>query len=105
MKKTAKKRLPPGDITKLNDFVRGFVSTGLISAIDQRAKGRPASANRRVLRHALQGGTALTAAVTAAHAVQRRDYAAAVTAAAVGAIGVYTLDCLLREETRETGKE
>ncbi len=105
MKKSAKKRLPPGNITKLNDFVRGFVTTGLISAIDQSAKGRPVLANRRVLRHALQGGTALTAAVAAAHAVQRRDYATAVTAVTVGAVGVYTLDCLLRGKMRKPEKE
>lgn len=100
MKKPAKKLSSPGNVTKLNDFVRGFVSAGL--AIGQRS--RPMLAGH-VLHHALQGGIAMTAATAAAHATQQRNYANAVIAVVVGAAGIYALDCLLRGKTRIPGEE
>ena len=102
MKKSVKKLSSPENVTRLNDFVRGFVSTGLVSALGRRA--RPMFAGH-VLRQALQGGVALTAAVAAAHAVQRRNYASALTATAIGAAGVYALDSLLRGKTRLSGEK
>ena len=52
---------------------------------------------RRVLRHALQGGTALAAGAYAAEAVRCGDFTRAVLATAVGAAGVYALERLLKE--------
>ncbi|MDR2925142.1 MAG: hypothetical protein LBU76_04225 [Azoarcus sp.] len=99
MKKRSKKRLS-GKVSQLNDFARGFVSAGLLSAAKQRAKGR-AFNRRTVLRHALQGGVALAAAVAAGHAAQRRDYAALAVTAALGAAGVFALDDVLRPQPRK----
>lgn len=103
MKKSAKKSPAPKNITKLNDFVRGFVSTGLVCAIGQRPQGGKVHMNRQVLRQALQGGAALTAAVAAAHAAQRRKYANALMAAAAGAAAVYAIDCILCDPARSSG--
>ena len=47
-------------------------------------------------RHALQGGTALSAGSRAAQALHRRDYGSALLAVATGAAGVMLIEHLLR---------
>ncbi|WP_200175091.1 hypothetical protein [Ectothiorhodospira shaposhnikovii] len=86
-------------------FTRGFVTAACISAFQD--VGPPASrpALRRVVRHGLQGGTALMAGTRAANAVRRGDYLSAVTAAAAGAAGVMIIERLLRPSQAREEKE
>lgn len=81
-------------------FVRGFVASACLSAFQD--VGQPATPQnlKRVLRHALQGGTALTAGGRAVAAVERGDYAGALLAAASGAAGVLLIEQLLRENAQ-----
>lgn len=81
-------------------FVRGFVATGLLAAIQGRAARLPGRASRqRVLRLALQGGTALAAGSVAAEALQRREWTTVLTAVAAGGLGVLAVEQLLQDET------
>lgn len=81
-------------------FVRGFVATGLLAAVQDRAARRGARTERqRALRLALQGGAALAAGTVAAEALQGRDWALAATAVAAGALSVLTIERLLQQET------
>ncbi|EHQ52120.1 hypothetical protein ECTPHS_05475 [Ectothiorhodospira sp. PHS-1] len=86
-------------------FTRGFVTAACISAFQDVAPpaGRPAL--RRVVRHGLQGGTALVAGTRAANAVRRGDYLSALTAAAAGAAGVMIIERLLRPSQGREDKE
>lgn len=79
------------------DFTRGFVASGLLSALQDRnaGKGRRIDA-RRTLRHAVQGGIALAAGSTAASALGRQDYLSAAAAALGGAAGVVIIEEWLR---------
>ncbi len=70
-------------------FARGFVVTGLLTAL--KGGGR---SGRDVLRFALQGGAALAAGTVAAEALGRRDYAVAVAAVAAGAVGIVVAEAL-----------
>jgi hypothetical protein len=78
-------------------FTKGFVATSCVSAF--QGVSQPASqANlKRVLRHGLQGGTALAAGSRAAMALSHRDYSGALIATAAGAIGVLLIENLLRD--------
>jgi hypothetical protein len=98
-KRLPRHALPPSGGAGDGSFVRGFVATGCLSAFQDVA--RPASAQqlKRVLRHALQGGTALTAGSRAVAAIDRGDWAGAVLAGAAGAVGVWIIEQLLRERT------
>ncbi|THF63259.1 hypothetical protein [Pseudothauera rhizosphaerae] len=83
-------------------FVRGFVASACLSAI-QGGQRSPSSAEvRRVLRYALQGGTALAAGAGAAAAIERRDYTGALVAAAVGAAGVFVIERMLRDAAQRS---
>lgn len=86
-----------------NHFVRGFVAAGLLSALQQGAiSGKP------VLKHAVQGGSAIASGVAAANALQHRRYADALTAVAAGAAGIAAAEGLSRQsrtsETRDSEK-
>lgn len=72
-------------------FARGFVATGLLSALDGGTK--PGNV---VLRKALQGGAALAAGTVAAAALSRRDYPTAIGAVVVGAIGLFAIDAAFK---------
>lgn len=88
----------PGPVVRGDGgFVRGFVASACLSAF-QDAPGR--ADPRRILRHALQGGTALSAGVHAARALQRQEYARALLAGASGALGVMLVERLLRDDAR-----
>lgn len=69
-------------------FVRGFVATALLSALQDRTGNTAATDWRKVFRHGLQGGAALTAGTIAAEAVIRRDYGTGATAVLAGAVAV-----------------
>lgn len=78
-------------------FVQGFVTAGCMSAFQDRPSPTGAADLKRVLRHALQGGTALAAGRHAAMAMCRQDYTRALAAAAAGAVGVLFIERLLRD--------
>lgn len=86
-----------------DNFVKGFVSTGLLAGIQggtRNARGR--ADPRRVLRLALQGGTALAAGSAAADALQRRAPASALAAIGAGAVGLMLIERLLQDKSLET---
>ncbi|MDT3672171.1 MAG: hypothetical protein ROZ37_17760 [Aromatoleum sp.] len=85
------------------NFVRGFVATGLLAALQDGAAGtsRPGVA-RAALRSALQGGVALAAGSSAADALQKGNYNGALLAVAGGAAGVIAIDYLTRKPARTT---
>lgn len=92
-KKSAQKKLANVGV----DFTRGFVATGLLSLFQDRDRLQIGRADAtRILRHALQGGVALSAGSAAAEAVRQQDYATAMTALAGGAVGVLAIEKLLR---------
>lgn len=82
----------PGD----GSFVRGFVASACLSAFQDVPRPATRKNLKRVLRHALQGGTALTAGSRAVAAVNRGAYGEALAALAAGAAGVLIIENLLR---------
>lgn len=100
MKKRGKKSSPPAPGRALaTDFTRGFVASGLLSALQDHA-GR--ADGRRTLRHALQGGAALAAGSVAAEALARRDALSVLLAVAGGAATILTIEQLLRRRAQPT---
>ncbi|MCK9984863.1 MAG: hypothetical protein AzoDbin1_01335 [Azoarcus sp.] len=83
------------------NFVRGFVATGLLAALQEPA-GRAPAASRAVLKQALQGGTALAAGCAAADAWQRQDLRGVLVAVAGGAAGLAAIDYLARKSARRS---
>jgi hypothetical protein len=81
-------------------FVQGFVASGLLASI-QNQPGRPV-ADKRALRLALQGGTALAAGTSAAQAWQRRDLTRALTALALGTAGVLAIEKMMQDSKEKT---
>lgn len=107
MKRRRAPAWPSGGLATLprrgdGSFARGIVAAGCIAAFQDIAGQRRRATPRRVLRHALQGGTALAAGAEAANAFAQRRYGTALLACAAGAAGVYLIDVLLREESRGT---
>lgn len=91
----------PGD----GSFTRGFVSAGCISAFQDMTTS-PSQVNyKRVLRHGLQGGTALAAGSRAATALRHRDYSGALIATALGAAGVLLIENLIRDSAKPQEEE
>ncbi|CCG41787.1 hypothetical protein [Magnetospirillum molischianum] len=87
-------------------FARGFVTTGLLSMFQDRLEPvSPAPSGRKILRHALQGGAALSAATMVAEALRQRDYPTVLTAAALGAGGVLAAEYLLTHGSSERNEE
>lgn len=83
------------------NFVRGFVATGLLAAL-QEPVGRATPAGRAVLKQALQGGTALAAGCAAADAWQRQDFRGVLVAVAGGAAGLAAIDYVARQSARRS---
>lgn len=78
------KTIQPAPASEIvNNFIRGAVATGLLTAI----QNRPAC-GKTVLKRALQGGSAMAAGVTAANALQARAYGTAALAVLGGALGI-----------------
>lgn len=78
-------------------FAQGFVTAGCLSAFQDRPSPQSPADLKRVLRHALQGGTALAAGSQAAQALRQRDYTRALAATVAGAAGVLLIEQLLRD--------
>ena len=89
LKKSGKK----GGDAPAEVFARGFIATGLLAAIQG---GKTPGSGMKTLRHAAQGGVALSAGVFAAQALSQRRYGAALAAAAAGAAGIWAAETLLR---------
>lgn len=86
-------------------FIRGFVATACVSAFQDTASPQSSAQLKRILRHALQGGTALAAGTHAAAAVKEGNYLGAALAAATGAVGVLALERLLQTQPVATNGE
>jgi hypothetical protein len=85
-------------------FARGFVATALLATLQDRpARGAAPLPGRSILRHAIQGGTALAAGSVAADALLRRDYVLALAAATAGAAGVLAAEYLLNPAGESAG--
>lgn len=88
------------------DFIRGFVATGILSAV-QDLPGRP-HLDRRTLRRAMQGGSALAAGTYAARALRRGENGQALASIAIGMAAVATFEHLLQDQAakeKTNGKE
>ncbi|GAB3375543.1 hypothetical protein [Azotobacter armeniacus] len=83
-----------------NEFTRAFVASACLSAFQGVSHPTSPAQLKRVLRHALQGGTAFAAGARAAAAVRYGDYSGALVSAAVGATGVLLIEQLLRDAAR-----
>ncbi|MBP6725681.1 MAG: hypothetical protein KA132_00510 [Thauera sp.] len=81
-------------------FTQGFVAAGCLSAFQDRPSPASQADVKRVLRHALQGGTALAAGSYAAVALRQQDYTGALVAATAGAAGVLLIERLLRDKAQ-----
>ncbi|WP_096701914.1 hypothetical protein [Magnetospirillum sp. 15-1] len=77
-------------------FVRGFIATALLSALQDRAAGSASPPWRRILRHGLQGGAALAAGTKAAEAIGRRDYRTGTAAVIAGATVIVAAETALQ---------
>jgi hypothetical protein len=88
-------------------FTKGFVASACISAFQDVAQPNSKADYMRVLRHGLQGGTALAAGSHAARSLQQGDYTSALLSVAVGAAGVLLLENLISDKTKakEAGDE
>ena len=77
-------------------FARIFLATALLSTLqDRRQPGKAPLNGRKILRHALQGGAALSAASVAVEALRQRALALALTATAAGAATIWAAETLL----------
>jgi len=81
-------------------FTRGFVTTACLSAFQDVPCPSSSAHLKRVLRHALQGGTAFAAGSRATVALRQGDYSGALLATALGATGVLLIEQLLRDARR-----
>jgi len=80
----------PGDDALANNFMRGFLGSGMLAAFQDRQRQQPSAA--RVLARALQGGTALATGVATANAFQRGETGRALTALLLGSAGVAAIE-------------
>jgi len=93
--KWAARRRRAGAVAGAADlFLRGFVATALLTAV-QKERGGAGVRGRRVLRHAVQGGLALASGSVAASAILRRDYGTAAMGVVAGAAGILVTEHLL----------
>jgi hypothetical protein len=86
-------------------FTQGFVASSCISAFQGVAYPDSKADLKRVLRHGLQGGTALAAGSRAAMALRHGDYSGALLATAAGAAGVLIIEKLLRDSAQPDQEE
>lgn len=107
MSKKQKRRLlgmaVPKDDLPLNNFLRGFVATGLLTALQDRRRAAPEPL--QVLGRAIQGGAALAAGICAANSLQRGECARALGSVVVGTAGIALVECAMNrcEELAEEG--
>lgn len=90
---------PPffGPASGRGDFVKGFIATACIAAVQDRTAPLSRADLKDVVRRALQGGTALAAGTQVAVAVRQQDFTRALIAGAAGAAAVLLIERLLRE--------
>ena len=86
-------------------FVRGFVAAACVSAFQDTQPAYTPKQLKRVLRHALQGGTALAAGAHTAAAFKQGNYLNGLLSAAAGAAGVLALECMLQESSSSQNVE
>ncbi len=87
-------------------FARGFVTTALVAGLQGRREAAfTAPPVRKILRYAVQGGTALAAGTLAADALQSRNISLAMIAVAAGAAGLIAAEYLLDEKENGLGQE
>ncbi len=100
MKKRSRHLLPASETR--GNFVRGFVSAGLLAGFQGGGKKRRSAADgRRILRLALQGGAALAAAGATLDALRRDSPIGALASVATGAAALIAIEKLLHDETTE----
>lgn len=88
------------------DFIRGFVATGILTAV-QDQPARP-HLDRRTLRRAMQGGSALAAGTYAVRASRQGENGRALAGIAIGLAAVATFEHLLQDQAakeKANGKE
>lgn len=80
--------------TLADEFVRGFVTSGLLAAL--QSQGCQPRLDRRTLRLAVQGGAALGSGVAAMRALRGTQYAQALLSVAAGAAAVAAAEYFLQ---------
>lgn len=80
--------------TLADEFVRGFVTSGLLAAL--QSQGCQPRLDRRTLRLAVQGGAALASGVAAMRALRGTQYAQALLSVAAGAAAVAAAEYFLQ---------
>ncbi len=77
------------------EFIKGFVATGTLTAI--QARGMRPAVDRRTLRLALQGGIALATGAAVAEAWRSRAATRALGSAMVGVAALVVTESLMQE--------
>lgn len=85
------------------EFLKGALMTAGLAALQDSPDLQRKSTRRRVLRRALQGGAALSAANSAARSLAQGRPGQALVAASLGAAGVYLIERLLGDATPGAG--
>lgn len=86
----------PATAAAQTDFLRGFIAAGTLGAVQER--GGKSRLDRRTLRLALQGGSALAAGTAAARAWQAGLAGQALVSVALGAGAVVAIEHLLQDQ-------
>lgn len=99
MKARSIARRPPLVPEIQGNFVRGFVSAGLLAGFQSAGEKRRTPANaRRILRLALQGGAALSAGGATVDALRQDSPVRALAAIAAGVVALAVIERLLHDE-------
>jgi hypothetical protein len=101
--KRKRRKTTPAEVSA--NFTRGFVATALLTAIQGRRGGLAGPSGAKVLRYAMQGGTALAAGAATATALQRRNYTDALVAVAGGVASMVAIEYLFNPLGQEEDKE
>lgn len=94
--KRSKKRDVSSQAEVANNFMRGFVASGLLVSLQASRRHTVAPlSGKKILQHALQGGIAIAAGVASANTIQQRQYGQALLAIATGAAGIVAVEYLM----------
>lgn len=85
---------PHSELT--NHFIRGAVAGGLLSALQAQPSGQGKKA-KKILKHAVQGGFAVSAGLGVANSIERGDYGSAIVLLLTGAAGVAGAELMIKE--------
>lgn len=99
--------VPPAAFSRVDgqEFLKGALMTASLAALQGMPDLHRRSTRRRVLRRALQGGTALSAANSAARSLAQGRPGQALVAASLGAAGVYLIERLLGDAAPDAGRQ